>query len=134
MAEPALAFPSRQVTLPEMEERRDMSDLQSIAQAQRAFWNSEATRRWVTEQTRIDRLMAEVTDAALTAAAPKPGENVLDIGCGTCTTTLRQAQAVRPTGRVLGIDISEQQLGLARCYCRRHQRGASAGRRHDIRL
>jgi 2-polyprenyl-3-methyl-5-hydroxy-6-metoxy-1,4-benzoquinol methylase len=76
--------------------------------------NSEATRRWVTEQTRIDRLMAEVTDAALTAAAPKPGENVLDIGCGTCTTTLRQAQAVRPTGRVLGIDISEQQLGLAR--------------------
>jgi ubiquinone/menaquinone biosynthesis C-methylase UbiE len=98
-----------------------MSDLQSIAQAQRAFWNSEATRRWVTEQTRIDRLMAEVTDAALTAAAPKPGENVLDIGCGTCTTTLRQAQAVRPTGRVLGIDISEQQLGLAR------QRVAAAG-------
>jgi hypothetical protein len=28
----------------------------------------------VTEQTRIDRLMAEVTDAALTAAALKPGE------------------------------------------------------------
>jgi SAM-dependent methyltransferase len=98
-----------------------MSDLQSVAQAQRAFWNSEATRRWVTEQTRIDRLMAEVTDAALAAAAPKPGENVLDIGCGTCTTTLRLAEAVRPTGRVLGIDISEQQLELAR------QRVAAAG-------
>jgi SAM-dependent methyltransferase len=97
-----------------------MSDLQTIAQAQREFWNSEATRRWVTEQTRIDRLMAEVTDAALAAAAPKPGENVLDIGCGTCTTTLRQAEAVGP-GRVLGIDISEQQLGLAR------QRLAAAG-------
>lgn len=91
-----------------------MSDLQSIAQAQRAFWNSEATRRWVTEQTRIDRLMAEVTDAALAAAAPKPGENVLDIGSGTGTTTLRHAEAVGPTGRVLGIDISEQQLALAR--------------------
>jgi ubiquinone/menaquinone biosynthesis C-methylase UbiE len=98
-----------------------MSDLQSIAQAQRAFWNSEATRRWVTEQTRIDRLMAEVTNAALAAAAPQPGENVLDIGCGTCTTTLKQAEAVRPTGRVLGIDISEQQLALAR------QRVAAAG-------
>jgi SAM-dependent methyltransferase len=98
-----------------------MSDLQSIAQAQRAFWNSEATRRWVTEQTRIDRLMAGVTDAALAAAAPKPGENVLDIGCGTCTTTLKQAEAVGPTGRVLGIDISGQQLTLAR------QRVAAAG-------
>jgi SAM-dependent methyltransferase len=98
-----------------------MSDLQAIAQTQRDFWNSEATRRWVTEQTRIDRLMGEVTNAALAAAAPKPGENVLDIGCGTGTTTLRLAEAVKPTGRVLGIDISEQQLELAR------QRVASAG-------
>ena len=50
-----------------------MSDLQSIAQAQRAFWNSEATRRWVTEQTRIDRLMAEVTDAALSRRCAQSG-------------------------------------------------------------
>lgn len=42
-------------------------------------------------------------------------------GCGTGTTTLRLAEAVRPTGRVLGIDISEQQLGQAR------QRVAAAG-------
>jgi len=98
-----------------------MSDLQSIAQTQRAFWNSEATRRWVTEQTRIDRLMAEGTEAALVAAAPKTGENVLDIGCGTATTTLRLAQSVRPTGRVLGVDTCEKQLELAR------QRVASAG-------
>src|SRR3954464_7926507 len=101
-----------------------MSDLQSIAQAQRAFWNSEATRRWVTEQTRIDRLMAEVTEAALTAAAPMPGESVLDVGCGTGTTTLKLAEAVGPSGEVLGVDISEQQLGLAR------QRIAHAGVKH----
>ena len=98
-----------------------MSDLQSIAQAQRTYWNSEATRRWVTEQTRIDHFMTEVTNAALAAAAPKTGETVLDIGCGTGTTTLRLAEAVKPTGRVFGIDISEQQLGLAR------QRDASTG-------
>jgi ubiquinone/menaquinone biosynthesis C-methylase UbiE len=91
-----------------------MSDLQSIAQAQRAFWNSEATRRWVTEQNRIDRLFAKVTDAALAAAAPSRGESVLDVGCGTGTTLLRLADAVGPSGRVLGVDISEQQLGMAR--------------------
>jgi SAM-dependent methyltransferase len=98
-----------------------MSDTTSIGMAQRAFWNSEATSRWVTGQARIDRFMANVTEAALTAAAPKPGESVLDIGCGTGTTTLRLADAVGPSGRVLGVDISEQQLGLAR------QRVADAG-------
>src|SRR5580692_9070825 len=91
-----------------------MSDTASIASAQREFWNSEATRRWVTEQARIDRLFAGVTDAALAAAAPKPGEHALDIGCGTGTTLLRLADAVGPSGRVLGVDISEQQLTLAR--------------------
>ena len=91
-----------------------MSETVSVGMAQRAFWNSDATRRWVTEQARIDRLMADVTEAALAAAAPMPGEIVLDVGCGTGTTTLRLADAVGPSGQVLGVDISEQQLGLAR--------------------
>jgi ubiquinone/menaquinone biosynthesis C-methylase UbiE len=91
-----------------------MSDTASIAMAQQTFWNSEATRRWVTEQARIDRLMADLTEAALAAAAPKHGERVLDVGCGTGTTVLKLAEAVGPNGRVLGVDISEQQLALAR--------------------
>lgn len=90
-----------------------MSDTASIASNQRIFWNSEATRRWVTEQARIDRLFLGVTEAILAAAAPRRGESVLDVGCGTGTILLRTAEAVGPEGQVLGIDISEQQLALA---------------------
>ena len=60
----------------------------------------------------------------MAAAAPKQGERVLDVGCGTGTTVLRLAEEVGPNGRVLGVDISEQQLALAR------HRVAAAGVNH----
>ena len=41
-----------------------MSDAGAMGQQQKAFWNSEATRRWVTEQASIDRLMANAAEAA----------------------------------------------------------------------
>src|SRR6185295_11603232 len=44
----------------------------------------------------------------------KPGERVLDIGCGCGTTTLAFAQAVGNGGRVTGLDISAPMLGVAR--------------------
>jgi SAM-dependent methyltransferase len=43
----------------------------------------------------------------------RPGDEVLDIGCGTGLTTREAARAAAP-GRVLGVDVSERMLDRAR--------------------
>jgi len=45
---------------------------------------------------------------------PKPGETILDVGCGTGVNSLAIAKLVGPTGKVTGIDNSEPMLKLAR--------------------
>jgi ubiquinone/menaquinone biosynthesis C-methylase UbiE len=47
-------------------------------------------------------------------AALKPGESVLDCGCGTGTLAMIAKKIVGPKGRVHGIDISKDQLQIAR--------------------
>jgi arsenite methyltransferase len=46
-----------------------------------------------------------------------PGERVIDIGCGPGFLTLPMAEAVGEEGRVLGIDVSEPAIALARRRC-----------------
>lgn len=79
-----------------------------------ADWNGEQGRRWAEHQQRIDRMIEPYGNAALRAAAVKAGEQVLDIGCGTGSTTLALADAVAAQGRVLGVDISQPMLAVAR--------------------
>lgn len=47
-------------------------------------------------------------------AAISPGESVLDCGCGTGSLAITAKRAVGPEGRVEGIDISKDQLGMAK--------------------
>jgi SAM-dependent methyltransferase len=86
-----------------------------------AYWNSRAGERWAQWQQAIDRAMAELTDVLLAFAAAQPGENVLDVGCGSGSTSLLLSQAVGARGVVEGIDVSAPMLELAR------QRAAQAG-------
>ena len=62
----------------------------------------------------IDRLFAGLTQIALDHAAPKPGERVIDIGCGSGTTVLELAARIRPTGYVVGADVSTPSVEKAR--------------------
>lgn len=47
----------------------------------------------------------------------RAGEKVLDIGCGPGLTTLALAEATGPSGSVLGVDIAEPMLAIARKRC-----------------
>ncbi|KPJ92470.1 MAG: hypothetical protein AMJ53_09330 [Gammaproteobacteria bacterium SG8_11] len=44
---------------------------------------------------------------------PKPGQKVLDVATGTGAVAVALAQAVRPGGRVIGVDLSEGMLAQA---------------------
>ncbi|MFC7473773.1 class I SAM-dependent methyltransferase [Dankookia sp. GCM10030260] len=82
--------------------------------ADTAYWNSPATRVWATGHARIDAIFAPVLAAALAAAAPQPGERVIDIGCGSGTSVLALAAAVGPGGEVLGADVAAESVAVAR--------------------
>ena len=78
------------------------------------YWNGRAGLHWAEQQERIDWNLAEITEAVIPFARAKPGEHILDIGCGCGTATLMLARAVRPNGSVAGVDISAPMLAVAR--------------------
>lgn len=78
------------------------------------YWNGPAGQNWARMQERMDAVLTPVTAALLSLAAPQPGEDVLDIGCGSGETTLALAGAVGDDGSALGLDISEPLLERAR--------------------
>jgi SAM-dependent methyltransferase len=87
-----------------------MADPEQINADQLAYWNGPGGQSWVARQEHTDITLAPVTEALLAFAAPRPGERVLDIGCGCGATTLEFARAVGPAGRVVARDISGPML------------------------
>ncbi|MEM6891447.1 MAG: methyltransferase domain-containing protein [Pseudomonadota bacterium] len=51
------------------------------------------------------------------ALGPGPGETIVDVGCGNGLLTLELARAVGRSGRVIGVDPSEDMLQSAQERC-----------------
>lgn len=77
-------------------------------------WNGQSGERWVANQARLDHMLAVFGEAAIQAAAPALGEQVMDVGCGAGASSLALAARVGPRGRVLGVDISTPLIDRAK--------------------
>ena len=79
-----------------------------------AYWNGAGGQRWADRQPVQDILLQPVADLLIDRAKIKSGEHILDIGCGSGSTTFAFARAVGSGGHVTGIDISAPMLSRAR--------------------
>ena len=91
-----------------------MDTTHDIGSEQTALWNGAAGRAWVDAQHVLDRLFAPFEDLLVEAVRATLARSVLDVGCGTGSTTLAVARALGSAGRCLGIDLSEPMITLAR--------------------
>ncbi len=79
-----------------------------------AYWNGPGGQRWADRDAAQEVLLRPIAEVLLERAGPRPGERVLDIGCGAGATTVMFAKAVAPGGFVLGLDVSGPMLARAR--------------------
>jgi ubiquinone/menaquinone biosynthesis C-methylase UbiE len=79
-----------------------------------AYWNGPGGEHWTERQPLQDILLAPISQILIDSAAANSGERIVDVGCGCGSTSIALAQAVAPSGFVLGIDISAPMLARAR--------------------
>ncbi|CAN7649342.1 class I SAM-dependent methyltransferase [Variovorax sp. LjRoot130] len=93
--------------------------LQTDNNEQTALWNGRAGRAWVEAQEVIDQVLEPFEDLLVEAVRAGPGQQVLDVGCGTGSTTLAVARLLGATGHCIGVDISDPLIAAARARAER---------------
>ena len=76
-------------------------------------WTGKVGNVWADEWRRTDRSFGPVTERVLQVARAAPFAQTLDIGCGAGEISVELAKGA-PSSRVLGVDISDDLLGVAR--------------------
>lgn len=84
-----------------------------------ALWNGASGQAWVDEQALLDQTYESIEKLLVDAVASSGARSVLDIGCGAGATSLAVARALGARGDVVGIDISEPLVAVARARAQR---------------
>jgi len=96
-----------------------MDGARQNADEQAALWNGRSGNTWVDLQELLDRMLKPLEDRLLDAIPAGSADRVLDVGCGTGSTTLAIARRLGASGRSTGIDISEPMTNWARVRAER---------------
>ena len=80
---------------------------------QEQAWDGAEGAYWAAHHERFEATLARYQPAFLQAAAIRPTDRVLDIGCGTGVSTRAAARAAA-AGHALGVDLSSQMIDVAR--------------------
>ena len=91
-----------------------MTEIVSSNIGQIEYWNTKAGETWAKFQEALDRQIDPLGRATIDTLGPKKGEHVIDIGCGCGQTSLELGSRVGATGSVVGVDISNPMLKVAR--------------------
>jgi ubiquinone/menaquinone biosynthesis C-methylase UbiE len=81
---------------------------------QTRLWNGPAGRAWVDGQAILDQMLQPFEDLLIEAVAARRPRRLLDVGCGTGSTTLAFAWLLGAQGECVGIDVSEPMIVAAR--------------------
>ena len=85
-----------------------------INDEQYEFWNKGIGQKWVKEDDSINERFTILTKEFFSRAKIKKNDRVLDIGCGGGITSFEASKLAGRDGYVLGADISEILLNLAK--------------------
>lgn len=97
-----------------------MSETLSPNAEQIEAWNEGIGKAWIAHLDSLDRQIAPIGEAAIAAAAVRPGDSVIDIGCGAGQTTIALARLVGETGWAHGVDVSGLMISAAGAAARKH--------------
>src|SRR5262245_29025760 len=69
------------------------------------------------ESAFVPAFFAQWAPVLCDAASVSPGQRVLDVACGTGIVARTAAERVQPSGSVVGVDLNEAMLTVARRTC-----------------
>jgi ubiquinone/menaquinone biosynthesis C-methylase UbiE len=88
-------------------------------------WNGLSGQAWVEMQELLDQMFKPFEELLVEAVVAGGAGQVLDIGCGTGSTTLAAQRRLGAKSRCLGVDISEPMITAARARAEREGLPAS---------